>query len=442
MKILLYTRPWIESFHRKVVNKAFGCADPLVVSENKRINGLWIGKYIYDEQYDYDTGRGLDEATLRDIVCRDRFLRKCDFERSSRIVTRCWNGFYTLFEQNTFDLVFSYPIDAYIADILVRIAKRFNIPNVCYVRSFIDDHIIFTNYGERLPLGRDVPEEEVENVYSSLCKDEFLPVSELSKISRKPTYACKFYLRRKAIESVLNPIRRFISGDPDNQVTGTLLVSGRRLTDFYSTKLDTLFQKIDDLNSECLQTSVYFPLHYIPEASTSYWLNRISPVGYHSFIEDVLSHSSSNITILVKEHPSMYGRRPLEFYEMVRSFDNAVLIHPQERSNYVLSKVETIMTENGSAGVEALLRNKRVVALENNYYSDLHPNVKVFDYLSEEASTYKIDKHYDNKLFIKSLLSDLYPTSYHDWRDKTPEMVEEVSAACKMRYEWIRSHGA
>lgn len=440
MKVLLYTRPWIEPFHRKVVNKAFGCVDPLVVSENKKINGLWVGEYIYDTQY--DTGHELDEATLRDIVCRDRFLRKCDTERSARIVTRCWNGCYTLFEQNAFDLVFSYPIDAYIADILVRIAKRFKVPNICYVRSFIDDHIIFTNYGERLPLGRDVPEVEVENVYSSLCKDEFLPVSELSKISRKPTYACKFYLRRKAIESVLNPIRRFISGDPDNQVTGTLLVSGRRLADFYSTKLNTIFQKIADLNSERLQTSVYFPLHYIPEASTSYWLNRISPVGYHSFIEDVLSHSSSNITILVKEHPSMYGRRPLEFYEMVRSFDNAVLIHPHERSNYVLSKVETIMTENGSAGVEALLRNKRVVALENNYYSDLHPNVNVFDYLSEEASTFKIDKHYDNKLFIKSLLSDLYPTSYHDWRDKTPEMVEEVSAACKMRYEWIRSHGA
>lgn len=440
LNVLLYSRPWIEPFHRRVVSEAFGCNDPFVVSEDKRIDGFWIGSFIYDEKY--DQGQGLNESTLQDIVCRDRFLRTCDQNRSRRIVTRCWNGFYELFERNKFDLVFSYPIDAYIADVMVRVARQFDVPNICFVRSFIDDHIMFTNYGERLPLGRKVSQEEVDKVFEALTKDDFLPTSELSKMERTPLYACKFFFRRKAIERILNPVRGFLLRDPDNQVIGTRLVEGKRLSDFYSPKLESIFQGIEEIDCETLQNSVYFPLHYIPEASTSYWLNHVAPLGYQSYIRDILSGSSPEITFLVKEHPSMYGRRPLEFYEMVKSFSNVVLVHPHVRSNYVMSKVNTVMTENGSAGIEALIRNKRVVALEDNYYSDLHPNIKVFDYLSEEAASFPINGQYNNKLFIEKLLSDLYPTKYHDWREKTPDMVAEVTSACRMRYEWISSHGA
>ena len=72
-------------------------------------------------------------------------------------------------------------------------------------------------------------------------------------------------------------------------------------------------------------------------------------------------------------------------------------------SNESLEKVNTVYVYTGSVGVEALLRNKKVISRSKNYYSDLHPNIIMSDRITDEHMLKKIVL-YDNKLFIRDIL--------------------------------------
>lgn len=119
-------------------------------------------------------------------------------------------------------------------------------------------------------------------------------------------------------------------------------------------------------------------------------------------------------------------RRRMDFYEKLKSYINVSLINPHESSNSILSKVQNVAVFTGSVGVEALLRNKRVLTFTKNYYSALHPNVIQVEKLSDDSLETEI-RTYPNELFINDILQGLFKARFYNDKSMKNSDIEAMS---------------
>ena len=177
-----------------------------------------------------------------------------------------------------------------------------------------------------------------------------------------------------------------------------------------------MFDHVDNLEFDATN-AVYLPMHLIPEATTSYWCDKVPHLGYLEYLLDIIDNSTRNAQFFIKEHPSMYGKRALSFYRELLSRKNVVLIHPLDRSNSFLEKVSTVAVDTGTVGVEALLRGKRVLCFSDNYYSALHPNARRVDAASEKDLISPLSD-FDAVEFSKRLLDGWFPSDYVNGKEQ------------------------
>jgi capsule polysaccharide export protein KpsC/LpsZ len=74
--------------------------------------------------------------------------------------------------------------------------------------------------------------------------------------------------------------------------------------------------------------------------------------------------------VAIKEHPALIGAiDPVRTADLLRRYDNLVLLSPAINNHKVLSAAEIVVTVNSKAGAEALLYRKNVFALGDSFYS-------------------------------------------------------------------------
>ncbi len=127
----------------------------------------------------------------------------------------------------------------------------------------------------------------------------------------------------------------------------------------------------------------------------------------------------------------MYGRRLLDFYDQLNSFPNVILLHPMDRSNNLLLEVENVVVDNGTVGVEALLRGKRVICLSDNYYQRFHPNAFMRDRITMEALKLPLQE-FDNHTFMRSMLQGCFPSNFANSMNGIPKS-DPIQAAAGIR---------
>ena len=120
----------------------------------------------------------------------------------------------------------------------------------------------------------------------------------------------------------------------------------------------------------------------------------------------------------------MYGKRLLDDYDQLLKLPNVKLLHPLDNSNEILKSVDTVVVDNGTVGVEAAVRGKRVIALDRNYYSHIHDNIKESKYVTRnqlEEPLQEIDAYQFAKQLLQGWIkSDYMHTRYQDEYDPEP----------------------
>ncbi|QQG46236.1 MAG: hypothetical protein HYY55_00090 [Candidatus Niyogibacteria bacterium] len=122
------------------------------------------------------------------------------------------------------------------------------------------------------------------------------------------------------------------------------------------------------------QKFVYVPLHYQPECTTS-------PLG-DIFVDQILMIKILSASLPVgwkiyaKEHPFQWYQRGLNFagsryrgyYDKISGIKNVRLV-PLETDNYeLINRAQAVATVGGTAGIEALLRQKPVIVFGYPWY--------------------------------------------------------------------------
>lgn len=435
MKILVLERPFSRVFYRRVVSEVFNNPEIIGISEWKKCSEIWVGSYVYDERFDVSSD-SLDPLLMNDIISRDRTLRDMDRMRAERQVRRYWNGLNSLMARERFDFIFSLPIDCFLMDVLYRVAEIRRIPVLSFVGSFISGYARITLRGEFNDLQRMVADEEVDSVLSCLLEKRFLPESERSHVNLDHRHIKKAWAKRRLSEHIKWPLIRLLSGDPDNNHMNIRSIGSLRLHDLYDKNYENRFKHIDDLSIDASKT-VYFPLHFIPEATTDYWCDSISCMGYEAYVTKTIEQADKEINFIVKEHPAMYGRRKLSFYDKLNSFDCVEILHPFDSSNELLDCVENVVVNTGTVGVESALRGKRVLTLSKNYYSDLHPNITLCDRVRLEDISRPLSD-FDNREFLTSLLRGHFISDYLNDFDQSKCNAKEVADGIRL---YFRSKG-
>lgn len=111
---------------------------------------------------------------------------------------------------------------------------------------------------------------------------------------------------------------------------------------------------------------VYFPLHVQPEMSTMtlapFYLDQLA------VLENLSKSLPINCRLVVKEHPSMLGRRSAAYYERIFGLPNVRFVAPLVDSFVITKNAAAVFTITGTAGLEGLIMQKPVIVLGSTYY--------------------------------------------------------------------------
>lgn len=119
----------------------------------------------------------------------------------------------------------------------------------------------------------------------------------------------------------------------------------------------------------------FYPLHLEPETS----LQGLSPEYFYqlSLIAAVSRDLPAGTILVVKEHMTAIGRRPRDFYGQIAEFKNVVLLDPTELGLECVKTADVTVTICGTAGFEAAVLGKQVVAFGHHNLYGFLPHVRV-----------------------------------------------------------------
>jgi hypothetical protein len=167
-----------------------------------------------------------------------------------------------------------------------------------------------------------------------------------------------------------NVVTRF-RGDPNDptafQPLAVIRNRLRRIARVASAELSRVFEK-----PVAGDRYVLYPLHFQPEASTL--VQAPLYVDQLALIRDMAMSLPAGYRLYVKEHVSSRGRRPLDFYEQVRSIPCVRLLGPDEDTWTMIRSAGAIVVITGTVGWEGLLFDKPVITFGDVFFN-LVPNV-------------------------------------------------------------------
>lgn len=430
-KVLAFEDRASRGYYCELANAVFGAKARIsTLSDFRGVGEKWTGEFIYSDAYD-DPNDSFETHKL-EIIARCRFLRSLPAIKAETLARRVWNGIEQLFDKESYQAVFQRMVDNYTLDIVARIANIRNIPVVSFVGHFFSGYFRITVRGELNIIRDTIDPGEVNAVCSNVLRDEFKPSFDRMK-EKTRSRLIKTYVRRKLIEEVYYPLKKFIDRDPDNYHYGTLVLRSSNCA-YVSRKRYENFSTVEDLRRLDRRKIVYLPLHMIPEATTDYWCDDWRQVQYEDCVANFVANSSSGIVFAIKEHPSMDGWRDPSFYKRLKEFPNVLLLPPSENSNAVLACSNAVAVHTGSVGVEALMRHMRAFCLTRNYYSGLHPAAQIVSSINESDLSAPVPR-YDTEYFVEALLKGLYAGTWRPNKQCRESTFNDLVAASRLYLE-------
>jgi len=136
----------------------------------------------------------------------------------------------------------------------------------------------------------------------------------------------------------------------------------------------------------------FYPLQYVPEASTNvlatYYSNQLSSIKNISFTLPL------PYKLYIKEHPASIGLRPRDFYQKLKKIPNVVLRSSSENTEQLIKNSSGVIVLTSTVGMEAALSGKPVYILGNVFYY-YHPfcrKVENFEDLRKQIKKDQVSK--------------------------------------------------
>lgn len=325
----------------------------------------------------------LDSETELDVIERCRLLRNLDRDQASRMAHAMASVIIEVFEKIQPHLIFTHMVDEYILHLFYIFAKRRNIPYAAYCGSYFPGHaLIFSTANGSAFAFREPDNEEVQDMLEKIFPLAFR--QNYSQIKQYSMFQHVKLIFRYAAKKIIFPLKSFIENDHwgMHYKIVPFCADRRKLCDFPS-KNDFVKDWQSELNKLTKNVSnkiiIYLPLSYYPEATTDYWVENKSLIGYENKIIQIIKTLALDCVVLVKEHVHMMGARNVSLHKVLNSLGSVISIHPDVIGNEVLLRSDAVILGSGSVGVEAYLRDKPVFSYCGTSYWFAHSKANYLD---------------------------------------------------------------
>lgn len=321
-----------------------------------------LNKNIAISEESYPIACNILENSLQ-IIARDRVLRNISYEEACFLLRKATYFFIDLFENYTPSFLVIYPVDNYVMDILVRVAriKEIKVYGVC--NFFVSKWKRITVYGEHNTI-REVDDKEIKEFVAQI-QGNFRSHMVRSRV-KTTMLAIKDYLKYKLRWVIFYCWFYKISGRLNYDYISTIRISAvRSILNFFCLNIfkNELPEKAEKV--------ILIPLHYYPEATLEYWSSNMNDVDFPNSLRiQLYKLINKGYKIYLKEHPAMVFRNSLSFYQSIsKEFEGKVQwLDPFTSNSSLFKNFETVFAWTGSSGLEALVNGKKVIFGSNNYY--------------------------------------------------------------------------
>lgn len=424
--IYVLARPWNIKFFSDVVTQAFPHQKIIFLSDFRGVGDVWLGEILYKS---FHVPSMFSEEETSDIYLRCRFLRSIKYVDAHLLIRKMAWFISRILSDKKVVFVVSHLIDNFTADILERVCRKKGISYTTVCPHFFSGYSRFTRRGELVKIRENVSDQEIAEVLKKVILKSYRPDYSL-KILKNRTDVLRLYCRETIKQSIYFPLMKVIKREKMNYHYNTVFFDEMRSFKNAFVKHESFFTHNPPKKDLPI---VYMPLHFTPEATVDYWCEDSHCVFYEKSVLQVIDQSCNNFSFFVKEHPAMYYIRNASFYRALSKRPNVHLIHPYANSNEVLNNCAIVYVYTGSVGVEALLRNKLVFSRTKNYYSDLHPNIRYKNFLTD-VDIFSDKENYPTEKFLENLLKGLFPAVFKVGKNNIRESNTETIATYLRQY--------
>jgi hypothetical protein len=409
--------------------------------------------------------RRLQPGALSRILLSDRHLSHWTVEavtavtplrraaRDPRLVNRYLAGLLKavdgLVERQGVNAMFAYAVAGAPAMVMAELANSRGLPFFALSDTRIDNQQTFDNgndalggqgslvalYRTALKNGRAVA-GEIERARNYLESFRAAPVEPDYQSNQKRQLETDLSLRAIAV-STLRLTRKTIRVRSTSEARD--LRKPSPLGDWFIRTSRPLRARIAERYLETLKVEAvqgrlaYYPLHVDPEASTMVLAPMFANQG--QVIEAIVKALPPDMTLLVKEHPTMHGLRPIAFYRRLRRLPRVRLISPAVSSFTLIRRCDLTCSITGTAAWEAMLLRKPALVLGAFLFSAVGKGLVTchdFGRLPEAVGQALGQEPADDHSLL-TFLAAVYRSCFSfppdlQWTNVTPQMIADNSA--------------
>ncbi len=376
MKILCYQM----FFHKKMMNsldtsmhKYVFCSSERRMDQSGMINSF----------YENSIGAQVREETMNSIILRCRYLSGINNKSAREYVRRMWRSVEELFDKEKFDLVLTCAVDNYVLDIIYHVASQRKILALQPRKSPLPGLTRITNSCDH-PKLREVEYSEASAVLD-LLNDGFKAQYQKNtqKDNLKPLKRAVRELCKKPIFELWKKIYR----DPLSFHYNTIFPNKNAITVSSLAQIgaNRYFNKlIDDLGEVIpnYDKVIFWPLSMSPESAINYLNKDYRLSDYKYLMEIIVAALPDNWCLIIKEHPSAIGYRPVDHYTSLLSKDNVLRASMALSTSQIISLSDAVLlTTAGTTGLEAVALGKNVLSIGSCHYK-FGSNIKEINSIS------------------------------------------------------------
>lgn len=382
MKVLVLTRRFVYKYNSKIAKSLFDDGTEFVFISDERLPYVgvkWWGKYFYHFKYSDDL---LDEFYSKnidfdDVIQRCRQLRALPKFKAYDYIRRAILSWRQILLDIKPDFVLSLPIDSYIIHSLYIVCDRLKIPSVDVQYTQFPNRIRFTRFGELLSNYDEGDTGEFKSFLNNLERP-FRP----NYISNVKKNFLLLGVRRLIIDSLKRYVYasyRWLTQDSDSfsfsgwvyqkllMISTPARLRAIRSTDQHAVNI-----------SEC-ENYIFLPLQFYPESVNDYWIKNRALIDHHEVTLRVISDISKKYKVIVKEHPTCYGKRDEYFINRLKAMKNVSFCRTDESIYGVINKSLAVVGYASTTLMQSIILKKPVLFLGESYYgTGGYPVVKKF----------------------------------------------------------------
>jgi hypothetical protein len=278
-----------------------------------------------------------------------------------------------IFEKNRPDFILDCDVDFFGRTVLLEVASVYNIPYITLDYARVDSFALPT-----LSLSKEL-NKDIKSSFDIYSKDESITADlQIKKFYDKtkkdiggiPSLYQKSQLSRQfsaynLIKQVvrktfliprkikLKQLRLNILQGVSSPICSNIIKRYKFMYMYFIRRFYLEYSNFFDSIDLTKINYIFAPMHVLPESSTTilapYYINEI-------FVIESLSKAvRADQFIVVKEHWSMIGYRPISYYKRLKQIPNVILIDPTSYSNPkdYINNADLVVTISGTAALEA-----------------------------------------------------------------------------------------